>query len=171
MTRRATTPARVVRVSVNPKGGVPKRAVPSAEVTAAGVAGDKQRDLRYHGGPGRAVCLYALERIEALRAEGHPIEPGSTGENLTVAGLDWEAVAPGSRLRVGGRLLLEVTAYTVPCSNIAGSFAGGAFKRISQKLRPGWSRVYARVLAEGTVREGDPVELLAAEAGRGAAGA
>ena len=66
---------RVVRVNVNPDGGVPKFAVGQALVTTTGVAGDRQLDLKHHGGPTRAVSLFALERIEALRAEGHPIAP------------------------------------------------------------------------------------------------
>jgi MOSC domain-containing protein YiiM len=149
---------RVVRVNVNPRGGVPKYEVPAAELTTEGVAGDKQRDRRFHGGPTRAVSLYAVERIEALRQEGHPIGPGTTGENLTLAGIDWAAVKVGDRLRVGEWVELEITGFAAPCSNIEESFAEGAFKRISEKVHPGWSRLYARVLAEGTVRAGDAVE-------------
>ena len=154
-----STDARLFQISVNPKGGVPKGAVASAEVTKAGVRGDKQRDRRFHGGPQRAVSLYSYERIAALQAEGHPIVPGSTGENLTIEGLDWAAIELGDRLQIGG-LLIEITSYAVPCSNINASFAGGLSKRISQKLHPGWSRLYARVLAESTVAAGDLVEHL-----------
>jgi MOSC domain-containing protein YiiM len=106
------------------------------------------------------VCLYALEMIEQLRAEGHPIAPGTAGENVTVAGLDWSRVVPGSRLRLGRDVLLEVTRYTTPCTNIAGSFTGGAFARILQERHPGQSRVYTRVVRGGEITPGDPVELL-----------
>lgn len=57
----------------------------------------------HHGDPERAVCLYAMEAIEALHADGHAVAPGSLGENLTIAGLDWPSVVPGSRLRVAPR--------------------------------------------------------------------
>jgi MOSC domain-containing protein YiiM len=154
-----TSSARVVQVNVNPAGGVPKQRIPSAEVTSKGVAGDKQRDRRHHGGPTRAVSLYSYEHIQALRAEGHPIAPGSTGENLTIGGLDWPALQVGDRLRIGERVLVEITSYAVPCTNIIESFAGGAITRISQKVNPGWSRLYARVLEAGLVREGDRVAL------------
>ena len=113
-----------------------------------------------HGGPGRALCLYSLEAIAALRAEGHPIEPGSTGENLTVAGIEWLAVCPGAKLKVGTEVELEVVKFTTPCRTIAGSFRDGGFARILEDQHPGWSRVYARVLAVGTIREGDSVSLL-----------
>lgn len=151
----------VSQINVNPRGGVPKHAVPSAEVTAQGVVGDKQRDRRFHGGPQRAVSLYSAERIAALRAEGHPIAAGTAGENLTVAGLDWAALRVGDRLLVGEWVELEITGYASPCSNIEGSFNGGVFKRISEKLHPGWSRLYARVISEGVVQAGDRVEHIA----------
>jgi MOSC domain-containing protein YiiM len=149
---------RLIQINVNPEGGVPKHRVASAEVTTGGVAGDKQRDRRNHGGPQRAVSLYSYEHIQALQAEGHSITPGSTGENMTIGGLDWETLRIGSRLRIGDRLRIEITGYAAPCDNIVASFAGGEFTRISQKVHPGWSRLYAKVLAEATAHEGDPVE-------------
>ena len=153
------TGGRVASLNVS-DGGVPKRAVESAEVTRDGVRGDRQRNLKYHGGRERALCLWSLERIEALRAEGHPVSPGSTGENVTIAGVEWAALAPGVRLRIGP-VLAEVTDYTRPCRTIARSFLGGRSGRVSQKTHPGWSRVYARVLEEGRVAVGDAVIVVA----------
>jgi MOSC domain-containing protein YiiM len=54
---------------------------------------------------------------------------------------------------------LEMMSYTAPCKHTARWFNGGDFSRISQKLHPGWSRLYGRVLAEGAVRQGDAVAL------------
>ena len=96
--------------------------------------------------------------IRALQREGHPIAPGTTGENLTLSGLDWNAVVPGRQLQIG-EVQLEVTKYTSPCEKIGTSFADCDFTRISQKRHAGWSRVSARVLAGGLVRMGDPVTL------------
>ena len=138
-------------------GGVPKLSVAEARLTVNGVAGDRQRNLEAHGGVDRAICLFSLEVIEALQAEGHSIRPGSSGENLTIAGLDWPKLLPGDRLRIGDTVLLELMSYTAPCKYNAQWFANGDFSRISQKLHPGWSRLYARVLAEGVVRPGDRV--------------
>lgn len=140
-------------------GGVPKLAVPQARVTKDGVEGDRQRNLKVHGGPDRAVCVYSLEVIEALRKEGHSIAPGSAGENFTFEGLDWTRMMPGTKLRVGDAVRLEVLSYTSPCDHNACWFKDEDFSRISQKKHPGWSRVYARVLSEGIVKQGDPVEV------------
>jgi MOSC domain-containing protein YiiM len=155
---------RIVQINVSP-GGVPKNAVPAAEVTAAGVEGDAHRDRERHGGPDRAVCLFSLERIRALQTEGHPIVPGALGENLTVEGIDWKDVVPGSRIELGGHVLLEVTRYTSPCLNIRPAFAHRDCSRVSEQRYPGWSRVYARVLVPGRVKAGDEVRLLPATAG------
>lgn len=150
---------RLVTINIS-KGGVPKRPVPACAVTAAGLQGDRQRDLEYHGGPDRAVCLYSQDLIEALQEEGHPIRPGAIGENFTLAGLAWADVVPGARLDIG-EVRIEVTDYAVPCSNIAGSFHDRRMSRVSQKVHPGWSRMYARVLREGTVKVGDRAEKAA----------
>jgi MOSC domain-containing protein YiiM len=140
-------------------GGVPKRAVYRAQVETLGVAGDQHRDTVHHGGPDRAVCLYSLEKILALQAEGNPIFPGSVGENITLTGVDWESIVPGKRIRLGEQVLLEVTQYTTPCNNITGSFADGDSDRILEKIHTGWSRVYARVLQPGEVRIGDKASV------------
>jgi len=142
------------------RGGVPKHVVIAADVAALGLEGDAQLDLVHHGGPERALCLYSLERIVALQAEGHPIFPGAAGENLTLAELDWERVAPGARLRLGEAALIEVTRYTEPCSNIKFAFKDGNSNRIHQNKHAGWSRVYARVVQPGRIRIGDPVALV-----------
>ena len=139
-------------------GGVPKLPRPACFITVDGLEGDRQRDLRYHGGPERAVCLYSLELIEALRAEGHAITPGSIGENRTLKGVDWAAMLPGTTVTVGP-VLLQLTDYAPPCNNIAGSFQRRQYVRVNQKVNAGWSRLYARVLTEGTVRLGDSVQL------------
>ena len=104
---------RIVQINVSP-GGVPKLPVPRVRVTALGLEGDGHRS-EHHGGAERALCLFALERLEALRAEGHPVVPGGLGENLTVAGLDWAAVGPGDRFRLGDGVVIEVTRFTNPC--------------------------------------------------------
>jgi MOSC domain-containing protein YiiM len=129
-------------------------------VTALGVEGDAHRNRTHHGGPERALCLFALERIDALRAEGHPVEPGALGEDLTVAGLDWDRVAPGDRFRVGPDLVIAITRFTSPCLTIAGAFRDGRHGRVSQKRHPGWSRVYARVVTPGEIQADDPVTPL-----------
>lgn len=139
-------------------GGVPKQARRTATVGTLGILDDVQRNTKVHGGPDRALCLYSLERIEALQQEGHPIYPGTVGENITISGLDWDAVVPGARIQLGA-VLTEVTGFASPCNNIRHSFANENFKRISEKHHPGWARAYVRVLLPGEISVCDPVSF------------
>ena len=151
---------RIVQISISP-GGVPKLPVDAVRITLGGLDGDAHRDREHHGGPDRAVCLYSMDAIRALVAEGHVVAPGTLGENVTLEGLDWSRVEPGARLLLGATVVLQVTRYTSPCFNIKAAFVGGEFARVSQKRHPGWSRVYARVLRDGTIQTGDPARFVA----------
>ena len=138
------------------RGGVPKHAMPEAEVGELGLAGDIQKNTKIHGGPERALCLFSLEVIEKLQREGHPIYPGSTGENVLIAGLDWSTLAAGTRLALGDAIV-ELTRPAAPCKSIAASFLEGDHKRLGV---PGEMRWYCRVVQTGMLRVAMPVRVL-----------
>lgn len=139
-------------------GGVPKLPVTGpVDLHADGVAGDDQADRKHHGGPGKHVCLFSLEVIEALRAEGHPIYPGAAGENITVAGIDWNRIQPGQRLHIGPDAVIEITWPATPCGKNSQWFADRNSKRIDFDLHPGWSRWYASVVTPGLIESGDSI--------------
>jgi len=146
-------PAVLLQVNVSP-GGMPKLPVLSARVTRNGIEGDRQRNLKYHGGPDRAVCIYSQELYAWLVEQGIDVSPGQIGENFTTAGLDLQKLSPGYRLRVGEDCIIEITKVRVPCSQL---------KKWDVDLpelivgRSGW---VARVIEEGTVRPGDVIEML-----------
>jgi MOSC domain-containing protein YiiM/ribosomal protein S18 acetylase RimI-like enzyme len=153
---------RVLQVNRSP-GGVPKEPVPEARIGVLGLDGDRHRANTVHGGPIRAVCLLGIEVIERLEAEGHPIFPGSVGENLTTSGIELADLPAGTRLAVGNDVVLEVTAPAMPCDTIVRSFRDGKSGRISILLHPHDSRMYARVLREGVVRPHDAIRVLPPE--------
>lgn len=153
----------VYQISIS-RGGAPKWPVPAAMVGPDGLEGDYHFDVANHGGPLRAVCLYTMEQIERLMAEGHPIFAGAVGENVTLSGIPQELLTPGATMAIGAEARLEVVSYTTPCKGIADAFSTGDFTRISQKVHPGESRVYARVIHGGEIRAGDPVMVWTAEA-------
>ena len=150
---------RIYQINIS-RGGVPKLPVEQAEVTKEGLTGDYHNDVRDHGGPMRALCLYTLEQIQRLQAEAHPIFPGLAGENITLQGIDQAALVPGARMALGDRVEIELTDYASPCKTITGSFYDGNFTRISHKTHPGESRIYAKILRAGAIRAGDTVRLL-----------
>lgn len=148
--------AKIVSINVNENGGVPKYPVHSAFIGKYKVNGDKQNDTIHHGGSERAVCIYSKEIISSLQREGHPIFAGSTGENITLEGLDWKSLKIGVILKFGD-VKIQLTNPTAPCKTIAKSFKNDQFTRISEKKYPGWSRWYAKVLKEGKVSVNDKV--------------
>lgn len=156
----ALGPARVLQVNVSP-GGVPKLPVLGpVRVTRLGLDGDAHREETVHGGPHRAVALFAIEAIRRVAAEGHPIAPGTAGENLTTEGIELARLPVGTRLAIGDELVLELSAPDNPCRTIRGSFSDGRFARISILTHPTDSRMYARVLREGIVQPGDRIIVL-----------
>ena len=146
----------VIAINIS-NGGVPKHSVSAAEVTVDGIVGDRHRN-RYHGGLDRAIVVYAHELIEALQEEGHPIAIGTVGENITVEGLEWARLVPGTTIEIG-EVRAKVTKYATPCKTIRHSFSDEDSTRIDQSEHPGWSRVCCRVLAEGRIAVGDRVVI------------
>ena len=132
-------------------GGVPKTPVNSVYVQFEGISGDDQNDKKHHGGIMRAICVLENELLEKLQSEGHPIMPGSTGENLLVEGFN---LTLGSKFSID-TVELEVVSAATPCKTISKSFTDGFFNRISNKKYPGETRWYCRVLKEGSIRISD----------------
>ena len=143
----------VHQVSIS-AGGVPKLPIDGGYVGPLGLLEDGHAES-FHGGADKALCVYSLEVIESIANDGHSLAPGAAGENVTVQGVDWNEVSPGTRWLIGAEVEIEVTHFTTPCVKNSRWFADGDISRINQQLHPGRSRVYARVLIEGVVRPGD----------------
>ena len=150
---------RIFQLATSP-GGVPKLPIPEAQVAELGIVGDRQKHARFHGGPNRALCLFSLELIQKLQGEGHPIYPGSTGENVTISGVRWDVLCAGTQLLFGDEVIVELTDVTDPCRQIASSFIDRKFKRLDV---PGEMRWYCRVLRQGTLRVAQPVRIIGSD--------
>jgi MOSC domain-containing protein YiiM len=151
----------VVSVNTSP-GGVPKRPIGGGRVHWRGLEGDAHdKPEPIHGTPAQAICLYAFEAVERVRADGHQAFPGAYGENLTLFGLDWAGLRRGDRLRIGeAGPLLHLTDYATPCDTQARWFIDGRYGRISARSHPEDARWYASVVEEGDVAPGDEVRLI-----------
>jgi MOSC domain-containing protein YiiM len=128
------------------------------KVRGVNVAGDDQGDREVHGGVDKALYSYAAEDYGWWGAElGQELAPGTFGDNLTVRGIDVSGAEVGERWRVGGTLL-EVAQPRIPCFKLGIRMGSQRFpRRFAAARRPG---AYLRILAEGEVAAGDPVEVV-----------
>lgn len=134
--------AKATRLPMQPKDVV--------EVEAGrGIVGD-----RYHGTKHRHVTVQSRETLdEAARVFGREVPSELTRRNLTISG-GVVPRDPGTRIRVGG-VLLEVVRVAAPCKLLDDTIGAGA----QEALRRRAGTVF-RVLEGGTIRVGDPVDLL-----------
>jgi MOSC domain-containing protein YiiM len=156
----------ILQINISP-GGIPKRPVPEATVTAEGILGDRWAHPDIHGGLQQAVLLVTAEGIEELIAQGYPLFHGALGENLTITGLDRRQIRVGQRYRVG-EVLLELTKLRGPCTSLDVYGPGIQRAIYDSQVKAGdpstplWglSGFYARVLKVGTIRPHDIIALV-----------
>jgi MOSC domain-containing protein YiiM len=122
------------------------------------VEGDEQGNPEVHGGVDQALYAYAAEDYDWWGGQlGRALDPGTFGENLTVRGVDVSGAVVGERWRAGATLL-EVSAPRTPCYKLGVRMGDQGFvRRFAAAGRPG---AYLRILAEGELGAGDPVEVV-----------
>jgi MOSC domain-containing protein YiiM len=135
-----------------------KQPVAEAMLRLTNLDGDRQADLKNHGGPDKAVCVYSFDHYPYWEsAFGRKLTPGAFSENFTISGLRESRVSIGDTFRAG-EAVVQISQPRKPCSKLAG--------RHNRKDLPalihanGFSGFYLRVLSEGMVRAGDEFTLV-----------
>jgi len=124
--------------------------------------GDRQADLRYHGGPDKAVYAYDRANTDYWEARFERTLPdGAFGENLTVRGMPEDEVAIGDRYRVG-TAVLEVSEPRSPCYKLGVKMGSTSF--FADFLRTGKTGFYLRVIEAGEVGAGDAITVVSRDA-------
>ena len=142
---------RVVAVCAS-AGGIPKRPLTIATVTAAGIDGDRHAHEK-HNQLQRAISLFDQEILEDLVAEGFPLEPGTAGENLAVEGLHVQSLPAGSLLKIGD-VVLKLEQPRKPC------YVLDAIDPRLKEVIVGRCGYMASVVREGRIRPGMTIEIL-----------
>ncbi len=114
----------------------------------------------------RQVHLIHEELQDELKAAGFQVGPGAMGENVTTRGVDLLGLATGTRLRLGGTALVEVTGLRNPCAQLD-NYQSGLMAAVLDRDAAGElvrkAGVMAVVIESGEVKAGDPIDVIAAD--------
>jgi len=132
-------------------------------ITSYGVEGNACGDTVNHGDELMRVYAYSVEDYSWWEAElGAPLRPAHFAEQLTTEGIDLNAAVVGESWRVG-TALLQISHVRTPCLTFKGWMghtghdATAWVRRFALAGRPG---PYFRVLEEGHVSAGDPIDVV-----------
>jgi MOSC domain-containing protein YiiM len=162
------TVAAVFRGSTHGPGKEPREAI--RLLAGVGVEGDvhagetvkhRSRVRRDPAQPNlRQVHLIHSELHDELRERGFEVDAGEMGENVTTAGIDLLGLARGTRLRLGGQAVVEVTGLRNPCVQLNGVAPGLMEATLDRDAGGELVRkagVMAIVVEGGQVRVGDAI--------------
>jgi MOSC domain-containing protein YiiM len=138
-------------VSINANASREFRKLPQAEghlIADFGLEGD-----RHAGRPLRQLSILNLETVTELQQAGMLVEPGVLGENITVEGVPVMQLDDGTRMRIG-EAEVEITGDRPACKELLG------VHKDALRAMLGRTGKMARVVRGGTVRPGDPIELI-----------
>ena len=146
--------AKVVSVNISERKGEQKHPVAQIELKLRhGIIGDA-----HAGDWHRQVSMLAEESVDTMRASSPiPLDAGVFAENINTVGIDLKALPIGTHLRIG-ETEVEVTQIGKECHN-----ACAIRKAVGKCVMP-TEGIYVVVVKEGTVRAGDEIEILEADA-------
>lgn len=101
----------------------------------------------------RQVSLLAKESIEKIRAKGLAVQYGDFAENLTTEGIDLPSLPVGTRLKIGDKVIMEVTQIGKVCHNRC-----NIFYTVGDCVMPR-EGIFAKVLVGGEIKINDPIEI------------
>jgi MOSC domain-containing protein YiiM len=124
------------------------------------LAGDRQADLRVHGGPDKAVYSYSTTHYEYWKGElpGRNLPWGMFGENFTLDSFSEDSIHLGDRFSVGAAEVV-VTQPRLPCYKLGVRFESD--EMVKRFLASGRTGFYLAVAREGEVGAGDKINKIA----------
>ena len=145
---------KIVSINISLKKGIPKSRVKEAILREDfGIEGDI-----HSGNWHRQISLLALESIDKMRGKGLPnLRPGAFAENITTEFLVLPNLEIGTRLRIGGKVELEITQLGKECHSKC-----AIFYRIGDCVMPR-EGVFARVVKGGKISVGDDIQIVGKE--------
>jgi MOSC domain-containing protein YiiM len=102
----------------------------------------------------RQVSLLAMESITKMQAKGLQVGPGDFAENLTTEGIDLVSLPVGTKLRIGDRVLAEVTQIGKECHSRC-----AIYRQAGDCVMPR-EGIFVAILEGGPVQVGDRIEVI-----------
>lgn len=147
--------AEVVSVNISEKKGTVKHEVAEIQLKLRhGIVGDA-----HAGDWHRQISMLAEESVDKMRAVLPMLKAGAFAENINTTGIDLKSLPVGIRLRVG-ETEVEVTQIGKECHNDC------AIKKATGTCVMPTEGIFVVVVKEGTVRKGDPIEIIGEERGK-----
>jgi MOSC domain-containing protein YiiM len=142
---------KIIAVCISETKGVRKTPCPSGMfLEDYGMANDAHAEC----GINRQVSLLSVGSIEKMKNMGLSVGPGDFAENLTVEGIELYTLLPGTKLAVGGKVILEISQIGKACHT-----GCAIFKEVGKCIMPK-EGVFARVVKGGEISTGDEVEVV-----------
>ena len=136
----------VVSINISERKGERKKPVGMARITMEGIEGDAHAG-KWH----RQISLLAEESIEKMREKGMKISYGDFAENITTKGINLAELEVGQRLKIGNEVIIEVTQIGKKCHDDC------EIKRLTGECVMPKEGIFARVIEEGIIKEGDKI--------------
>lgn len=134
---------KIVSINVSRKKSEKKTPVVEANLLKDyGIEGD------VHAGSDRQLSLLA---IESIRKMGGEFKPGDFAENLTTEGIDFSKLSIGSRFKIGGEVVIELTKFGKECHSFCDIFKTHGYCIMPKE------GVFAKVITGGVIHCGDLV--------------
>ncbi len=141
---------KIEAIAISRRKGIRKRPVMSAMVLRNhGLKGDAHAGV-WH----RQVSFLAREAIDRAKLRGLNVGFGDFAENIATSGVDWPSLSPGTRVRLGKEVVVEITQIGKECH------ARCAIYRVAGGCIMPREGVFAKVLMGGRIQCGDEVIIL-----------
>ncbi|MFE4427957.1 MOSC domain-containing protein [Peribacillus butanolivorans] len=135
-----------------------KKPLDNVTVTKSGIVGDGVGNLKFHGGPDRALCIYPFEHYSFWNEKfSKQLDIPAFGENLTVAGMMETHTYIGDIYQIGGTIV-QITQGRIPCSTI--SHFNQEPKFLTSVMKTSFTGYFAKVIQEGVIKKQDEIVLL-----------
>jgi len=131
----------------------------SVEIKELGIQGDRQADMKVHGGYDKAVYGYSFKHYKHWSDKlGRDFtEFGLVGENLTIDDLDEKEICIGDQLKISN-CLLEVTQPRIPCYKLGIKMNDRGFPKLF--TQSGLLGMYMKVIDAGNITRNDEIEIV-----------